>query len=311
MHILLTGATGFVGKRLSRALARRGHSLSVLSRDSRSVGSRLGLPVQAWSWQSEMESPPAQAFSGVEAVIHLAGEAVAEKRWSSTQKKKIYDSRVLGTRNLLLGLRASKPPHPKIVICASAIGYYGKHGEEPITERVSSRQRLFGRCRRSLGGGGAYQRARGHSSGTAPHRFRSRPGGRHPQALHTAFQKRARGTNRQWEAVDELDSYRRSGFSLPLCVGKPGGQWRFRTGVSPNPVMNAEFTAALGKALHRPTFFTAPAFALRLAMGEMAHLALEGQRVRRSGLFLLVSRLPIQGSRRRWKIFVRRVSVQK
>ena len=125
MKILLTGATGFVGKRLARALAKKGHSLNVLSRNSRTAGARLGLPVQAWAWNPETETAPGEAFAGVDAVINLAGEGIAEKRWSDAQKKKIKDSRVLGTTNLLKGLKAATPRTRKSSSALRPVGITG------------------------------------------------------------------------------------------------------------------------------------------------------------------------------------------
>lgn len=136
MKVLLTGATGFVGKHLCKALVADGHSLVVLSRNPAKVATALSVPAAPVAWQPERESLPKEALTGVEAVIHLAGEGIAEKRWSKKQKEKIYQSRVLGTRNLMEGIRVASE-RPSVVISASAIGFYGDRADEVLYETSS------------------------------------------------------------------------------------------------------------------------------------------------------------------------------
>ena len=134
MKILVTGATGFIGQALCRLLATEGHEFNVLSRRPESVA----LPnSKAFRWNPEAETPPAEAWAGVEAVIHLAGEPVADKRWTEEQKRRIRDSRVVGTRNLVAGLKAQMKKAaqpPKVFISGSAVGFYGNRGDEKVDE---------------------------------------------------------------------------------------------------------------------------------------------------------------------------------
>ncbi|MBM4023389.1 MAG: NAD-dependent epimerase/dehydratase family protein, partial [Planctomycetes bacterium] len=133
MKTLVTGGTGFVGRRL---LARLDHPI-VLSRDveraQRSIGPLCG---RVLAWDPLDGPPPAEAFDGVDAVFHLAGESVAEGRWTAAQKRRIRDSRVLGTRHLVAGL-ARASARPRVLVSASAVGYYGDRGEEELTESAS------------------------------------------------------------------------------------------------------------------------------------------------------------------------------
>jgi len=117
MKVLITGATGFIGRHLCRALWKRGHTLNVLTREPKSAAARLGVPVSAFFWDASKNVPPEESFAGVEGVIHLAGEGIADKRWSDTQKKRIYDSRIVGTRHRIQSLRhalGGGPSHSKV-----------------------------------------------------------------------------------------------------------------------------------------------------------------------------------------------------
>src|SRR5215813_6273902 len=131
MKILITGATGLIGKRLCRLLSDEGHEIVVLSR--RPENAPLMPGIAAYQWEPEAGSPPAQAWEGVEAVINLAGESVAGGRWTEEQKRRIRDSRVIGTRNLIAGIK-NLSPRPKALISASAVGFYGDRGDEVLTE---------------------------------------------------------------------------------------------------------------------------------------------------------------------------------
>ena len=136
MRVTVTGATGLIGPQLIRALQAGGAEVSVLSRDAAKARERLsaaGLaPVQAYDWDLIREPAPASALDGRDAVVHLAGENIAQ-RWSDEAKRAIRESRVTGTRNLLAGLEQAQA-RPGTLVSSSAIGYYGPHGEEPLDE---------------------------------------------------------------------------------------------------------------------------------------------------------------------------------
>jgi uncharacterized protein (TIGR01777 family) len=131
MNVTLTGATGLIGTKLVRALRDHGDAVTVLSRSPEKAQARLG--VEAIAWDPLAGPAPVEALRGRDAVIHLAGEPVAQ-RWSDDVKRRILDSREAGTRNLVAGLRAAGPDAPKTLVCSSAVGYYGKHGDERVPE---------------------------------------------------------------------------------------------------------------------------------------------------------------------------------
>ena len=131
MNVTLTGATGLIGTGIVRALQARGDAVTVLSRDPDKARAALG-DVDAHAWRPREEPAPAAALSGRDAVVHLAGESVAQ-RWSDDARRAIHDSREIGTRNLVAGL-ATADPRPGVLVSASGVNYYGPRGDEPLTE---------------------------------------------------------------------------------------------------------------------------------------------------------------------------------
>src|SRR5271170_6253364 len=125
MTIAITGASGFIGRRLMKALAGGDHKLRVLSRHA---GTNLPPGVQLHVWDAMKGQPPEESLEGVDAVVHLAGEPIAQ-RWTEEAKKKILDSRTTGTRHLVQALSTLRQ-RPAVLVCGSAIGYYGSRGEE-------------------------------------------------------------------------------------------------------------------------------------------------------------------------------------
>src|SRR5689334_21088527 len=127
MKILITGATGLIGKAICQSLINDGEQVVVLTRSPASTISLSGASV--FQWSPETELPPPQSLQDVEAVIHLAGESVAAGRWTEERKRSIRDSRLKGTRNLVAGMGEARNP-PKILISSSAVGFYGDRGGE-------------------------------------------------------------------------------------------------------------------------------------------------------------------------------------
>ena len=135
MNVTLTGATGLIGSAIVRALQARGDGVTVLSRDPDKA--RAALPgVEAHAWRPLDEPAPAAALSGRDAVVHLAGENVAQ-RWTDEARRGILESRETGTRNLVAGIGAAEP-RPRVLVSASAVGYYGSRGDEPVTEDAAA-----------------------------------------------------------------------------------------------------------------------------------------------------------------------------
>lgn len=267
MRITLTGATGFVGAALAPKLQRAGHSTFLLTRNP--AGRE-----NAAAWDPAA-GPPART-GAPEAVIHLAGEPVAQ-RWSAEVKRRIRDSRILGTRHLVQAL-AQLPEKPRVLVSASAIGYYGDRGDVVLTEESEPGTGFLpetcvewereARAAEAAGirvvllrigivlgrGGGALARM------TPP--FKLGAGG-------------PLGDGRQWMSWIHLDDV--TGLI----------EWALReehvrgpvNATAPEAARNRDFTRALGAALHRPAVIPVPAFGLKLMFGEMARVLLESQRV--------------------------------
>src|SRR4051812_20963337 len=136
MRVTVTGATGLIGRRLVERLKARGDEVTVLSRRPERAGAELG--VDAVAWDPEAGAAPADALSGRDGVVHLAGEPVAQ-RWSSEAKRKIRASRELGTRHLVEGLRVAAP-RPEVLVSASGVDWYGDRGDEAVTEDAPAAQ---------------------------------------------------------------------------------------------------------------------------------------------------------------------------
>src|SRR5205085_12413433 len=134
MKVTVTGATGLIGRRLAAALLERGAAVTVLSRSPDKARQRLG-GVGAHAWEPTGGPAPAEALAGRDGVVHLAGEPIAQ-RWNDESRRKILSSREEGTRNLVEGLRAAEP-RPGTLVSASAVGYYGPHGDERVDETTA------------------------------------------------------------------------------------------------------------------------------------------------------------------------------
>jgi len=272
MDVAITGATGFLGRRLISRLAAESHLIRVLSR-----APRKGLPlsVRLVIWDALEGPPPANGLSGADAVVHLAGESVSQ-RWTPEVRRRIRVSRVDGARRLLEGISKASP-RPSTLIAASAVGYYGDRNEETLTEESEAgNDFLADVCRETEAALG-----QGRSLGlrVAPLRIGvvlGKEGGALSRML-PPFRLGAGGRlgdGRQWMSwihVEDLVGLIRFALDEPL-----DGAFN---ATSPNPVRNSEFTTALARALRRPALFPVPEFALKLLFGEMSSVLLASQRV--------------------------------
>ena len=266
MKILVTGATGFIGTRLCQVLSEAGHTLTALSRDPLSAKIRLPPLQQVFPWDALAGSPPAEAFSGVDAVIHLAGVSVAG-RWNEAKKKLLYDSRMLGTRHLVSGMK-SLPSRPKVIISASGIGYYGDRGEENVTEESGPGSDYFAEICKAW----EEEVSRAQELGIRAVSLRIStvlgPGGGAMQALLPMFKVGLGGplgSGRQWWSwVHRDDVVSLIQYALERDVHGAVNA------TAPRPVRQQEFARTLGRVLRRPAFLPAPAFALRLMLGEFS-----------------------------------------
>lgn len=273
MKALVTGATGFIGRELCSRLS----DPAILTRSARGGRARLDVPHRAWSWQAESEPAPREALSGVDTVFHLAGEPIADGRWSEEKKKRIRESRVLGTRNLVRSIVALDV-RPKVLVSASAIGFYGDRGDEELGEgAVRGEGFLPDVCE-----GWEAEARQAESAGVRVVIPRlgiviSEKGGALPRML-LPFRLGVGGrlgSGRQWMSWVHLDDV--VGLLLhAACNDDVRGPLN---AVSPSPVTNAAFTQELARTLHRPALLPVPRFALRAALGEFSGALLESQRV--------------------------------
>jgi uncharacterized protein (TIGR01777 family) len=286
MRLAVTGATGLIGRRLVAALLARGDEVVALSRDPAGARRTLGSAVppaattglEAVAWDPVSEPAPASALAGRDAVVHLAGEEIAQ-RWSASAKRAIFDSRVQGTHNLVRGL-ASLPAgeRPATLLSGSAIGYYGGRGDEPLDEEMPAGTGFLAQtCV-------AWEAAADAAAEL----------GLRVVKLRTGVVLDARGG-----ALAKLLPPFKLGVGGPVAGGRQYVSWvhaddlvgialaalddeRYReavNGTAPEPVRNAELARALGRVLHRPALLPIPALALTALYGEMAQTVTTGARV--------------------------------
>ena len=273
MRITITGATGTIGAGLVAELTDRGDEVTVLSRQPERAGAALG--VEAARWDPLTEAAPAAALSGRDAVVHLAGESVAQ-RWTDARKRAIRDSRVLGTRHLLEGLRTAEP-RPSVLVSGSAVGYYGARGDEPIDEEAPPGHDFLAQV--------CVEWEREAQAATEL--------GMRVTQMRTGVVLDAHGG-----ALARMLPPFRFGLGGPVAGGRQYMAWIHRddlvglaitalsderwsgpfNATAPEPVTNAEFSRALGHALHRPAFAPVPGFAIKLLYGEMSEIVTTGAR---------------------------------
>ena len=271
MKTLISGSHGLVGTALIKALKADGHEIFRLVRHYPDAPDQI-------EWSPERYSIALSMIEGFDAVIHLAGESIAEGRWSDEKKKRIRESRVRGTKLLGDALSNMTQP-PKTFISASAIGYYGDRGEEILTEESApGKDFLSDVC---VEWEEATASAKEKGIRTVNCRFGiilDQEGGALAKML-TPFRLGLGGRigdGKQWMSWIALDDVV-AALMFVLTSEAMRGPVNF---VAPHPVRNAEFTKALGHALSRPTLFPIPEFGVRFAFGEMADaLLLTSQKV--------------------------------
>jgi uncharacterized protein (TIGR01777 family) len=283
MKIVIAGGTGFLGSPLAEMYAEEGHEVRVLTRSLMPGDTRhdpgTGVPgVTRVGWKPDGATGPwAPTLEGADGVVNLSGESLGEKRWTAQRKACFRDSRILATRSLVAAILAARTP-PGVFISGSAVGYYGDRNNQPLTED-------------------------------------DQPGNDFLSQICAAWEQEARNAERSGARVVLLRTgivLERSGGALPemmkpfrFFVGGPIGpgtqyvswihrldwieivRWIVQTrsiagpvnATAPHPVTNRHLARALGHAMHRPSLVPAPAFALKIVVGEMAHSLLTGQRV--------------------------------
>lgn len=276
MKILMTGSTGFVGTALCQDLQRAGHTVCRLVRPGTAADKSRGADGFDVNWNPATGELGGAAV-GADAVVNLAGASIAEGRWTTERKKLLLASRVDTTRALVQAL-SKMAARPRVLVSASGIGYYGSCGDQVLTEESPLGQDFLSR----LGQEWEAEAAKAEALGIRVVRARfgiilAKHGGALPRMARPFLWGVGGkvGSGKQWMSwVTIQDVVGILRFALEN--GAARGPLNV---VSPQPVRNAEFTKVLAKALHRPAFFPAPAFALRLLLGEMAdELLLSSQR---------------------------------
>lgn len=298
MRLTVTGATGLIGSRSVSALRARGDDVLVLSRDPeralRSLKSgadraasgaltstamaKAAGDLQALAWNPSSEPAPAAALAGSDAVVHLAGEPIAQ-RWSASAKQAIRSSRVQGTKNLVAGIAAlAAEERPRTLVSGSAIGYYGRHGDEPIDEQTPP------------GPGFLAQTCVA---------WEAEADGAEALGLRVVKIRTGVVLDRAGGALAKMLPPFRLGVGGPLAGGRQYVSWivpedlvgvmlaalddeRWQGPVNataPQPVRNSELSKALGRALHRPALLPVPGLALKALYGEMSEVVTTGARV--------------------------------
>lgn len=276
MRVLVTGATGFIGRELLLLLKEKGYDISVLTRDPELSGIRLPVLCDVYQWDQSLLEPPLEALEGVSAVVHLAGESVMG-RWTERRKAEISRSRVLSTHHLVQAFqRLDKKP--EVFVAASATGYYGDRQALELDESASSGSGFLP----TLCNDWEKEIFEAESQGVRAVALRTgivlgHDGGamkRMLPAFRLCLGARL-GSGDQW--MSWIHARDLAGL-IVHCLRNESVKGPINA-VSPNPVTNREFTRAMGKALGRPAFLFLPKPILKLALGEMSKILLDSQKV--------------------------------
>ncbi|WKX25728.1 TIGR01777 family oxidoreductase [Tatumella ptyseos] len=270
MKILITGATGLIGQRLTQALLNQSHHITALTRSPQRATKILGPQVELLNSLDGLSS-----LDGFEAVINLAGEPIADKRWTAAQKQKLCDSRWQLTAQVAELIKASAKP-PSVLISGSAVGYYGDQGQAVVTEERSPHQEFTWQlCSRwealALEAQSANTRVCLLRTGVV---LSSEGGALAKMVLPFRMGVGGPFGNGQqympWIHIDDMLN------ATLFLLNQPALKGPFNM-VAPTPVRNQQFSEQLAKVLHRPCFMRVPAVAVRCLMGESAVLVLGGQ----------------------------------
>ncbi len=271
MRALVTGASGFIGKHLLQRLSEP----VVVSRSAHRVAGPEGIRVQQWD---PMSGPlPAECLRDVDAIFHLAGEPVASGRWTAKKKARIRDSRRVGTANLVRGLAAAEV-RPRVLVCASAVGYYGDRRDEILDESSAPGNDFLAEvCRLWESAAAEANRFGVRVVSVRTGVVLGRDGGALAKMLlpfRLGLGGRL-GGGRQWMPWVHINDL----VGLLLHAATHDAVEGPMNGTAPHPVTNREFTRLLAATLRRPALFPMPGAALKLAVGEFAEVLLASQRV--------------------------------
>jgi len=275
MKILITGGTGFVGTQLTSRLTQDGNEVTILTRSlkrsgepPRGISYLQGDPTQKGPWQ--------EAIKNHDAVINLAGASIFE-RWTEEHKRAIRESRINTTRNIVEGITSDRGKQMTL-FSTSAVGYYGFHGDEEITEESSPGTDWLAKV--AVEWEGEALKARDKGARVVITRFGivlGEKGGALGQMipLFKKFIGGPIGSGKQWFSWVHIKDLAEA-FAFLMKHPEISGPVNV---CAPNPVRNKDLAKTLGKALHRPSFMPAPGFMIKLVLGEFGSVILEGQRV--------------------------------
>ncbi|CAD5247006.1 MULTISPECIES: TIGR01777 family oxidoreductase [Halomonadaceae] len=276
MRVLITGGSGFVGQRLCRQLVEQGHEVQVVSRSPHQVRDRLPNNCDIRdSAQAFIESPP-------DALVNLAGEPIAAKRWSDEQKAKLINSRVAATEQLVAlceQLKANGQPLPKVMVSGSAMGYYGDQGKRVVTEKTMPNDEFAHRLCKQWEAAAKPIEAMGVRLAIVRIGLVLEAGGGSLERMLPPFKWGLGGrfgSGEQfmpWIHRDDLVA------AILFLINQEDLSGAFN-GCAPHPVTNATFTKTLASHLNRPAIFPVPAFVLKAGFGEMSRLLLTGADMR-------------------------------
>jgi uncharacterized protein (TIGR01777 family) len=277
MKILLTGATGFIGRSLSVRLFSKGHNLLIIARDFKRAKKEITFPCEIFEWDIEKSLLPPELFKGIDSIIHLAGESISGKRWNKKRKKAIYDSRILSTRNLVQSIRQTEGTHPKSFIVASAIGIFGDRGNEVLLEDSKPGQDFLSRVCIDWEAASHDVRSLTRIVNLRLGVVLGRGGGAMAKMLPSfaAGLGAKLGSGQQWMSWIHIDDVI-GAIEFALENTKVAGPINI---VSPNPVTNEEFTKELAEVLNGKARLKAPNVMLKIVFGEMASFILGSTRV--------------------------------
>ena len=299
MKVTVTGATGTLGREVVAELQQRGDQVTVLSRDAARARETLGRDVTALEWADpKSQAPPAEAFAGQDAVVHLLGEPIAQ-RWSDDVKREIRDSRVLPTRNLVAVLRdLDAAERPDVLVSQSAVGWYGARGDEKVDESEPAADDFLAQVCKD---------------------WEAEARAAEELGLRVVLTRTGVVLSEDGGALEKMLPPFKLGVGGPVAGGKQYVPWVHTDDVvgsllhcldqgsvagpvnvtAPEPVTNKELSQALGRVLRRPAFAPVPGLAVKLLYGEMAIIVTTGSRAVPSGLEQVGVRVPASRPGRR------------
>jgi uncharacterized protein (TIGR01777 family) len=274
MKIVITGATGFIGRLLTDRLWNQFHSLVLLSRRP---PAEVGVTKKEWfAWTPGAGGEWEEAVDGADGIINLAGEPIAAKRWSDAQKEKLLSSRIDSTRALVQAIAKAKVK-PKFLLSASAVGYYGPHGDEAVTEQTAPGADFLSRL--CVDWEAEALKAEAHGVRVAVVRTgivldRGKGALKKMVPPFKMFLGGPLGSGNQWMPWIHIEDE----IGLLLFLMESENARGAFNATAPHPVTMDEFAKSLGDALNRPSWVSVPPSALALMLGEMADVLVTGQR---------------------------------